>query len=67
MFNLEAVSGMDKDAFRRLVSNMSATALINVSSNGIEPTRRLRLAVEHYRGEQEKANLIPLSQKGVGI
>jgi hypothetical protein len=67
MFNLEAVSGMDKNDFKRLISTMSASALINVSANGIEPTRRLRLAVEHYRGELEENNMIPLNQKGVGI
>lgn len=67
MFNLEAVSGIEKETFKRLISNMSASALINVSSNGIEPTRRLRLAVEHYRGEQEQLHLVPLTQQGVGL
>lgn len=67
MFNLEAVSGMDKGDFKKLISTMSASALINVSANGIEPTRRLRMAVEYYRGELEDVNMIPLTEKGVGI
>lgn len=67
MFNLEAISGIEKSEFKRLISTMSASALINVSANGIEPTRRLRLAVEHYKGELEQLHLIPLVEKGVGI
>lgn len=67
MFNLESVSGVGKDDFKKLISSMSASALINVSSHGVEPTRRMRLAVEHYRGEQETSTMIPLTQRGVGI
>jgi hypothetical protein len=67
MFNLESVSGLEKNDFKKLISTMSASALINVSSVGVEPTRRMRLAVEHYRGEQEVSNMTPLTQRGVGI
>lgn len=62
--NLMAVSGLERSPFNELVNKLSSHSLINVSSNGLLATRRLRLAVDAYRADYKKTKMIPLAQEG---
>lgn len=63
-YNLQAISGLDNDEFNKLISTLSSNYLVQASVQGFMPTRRLRLAVNAYRLNEDKSSLKPLSQKG---
>jgi hypothetical protein len=63
--NLQAVAGLESQQYRELVNQLSAHNLIQVTAHGATATRRLRLAVDAYREDYQKSNLIPLSKEGV--
>jgi DNA primase len=63
-YNLQAASGMDKQEYNALVAKMFESGLVHPTTKGITATRRLRLAVDVFRANYKKRNLIPLNQEG---
>jgi hypothetical protein len=65
MSNLQSVAGLESQQYRELINQLSMHNLIHVSAQGATATRRLRLAVDVYREDYQKSNMIPLSKEGV--
>jgi 5S rRNA maturation endonuclease (ribonuclease M5) len=63
-YNLQAASGMDRQEYNTLVSKMFESGLVQPTQKGITATRRLRLAVNVFKSNYKKKNLVPLTQEG---
>jgi len=63
MFNLQAMSGLDRDKFNSVINTLSANYLIKVTKDGVEATRRFRQAMDIVKRTGEKLYLKPLSQE----
>lgn len=63
-FNLLAATGMEKQEYNTLTAKMFESGLIQATTKGITATRRLRLAVDVFRTNYRKHNLVPLTQEG---
>lgn len=61
---LLSVSGLEKQQFDVIVSELARNYLIEVTQNGVKPTRRFRKAVEAYRRNREKTEMVPIQQRG---
>lgn len=63
MFNLQAMSGLERDKFNQVINALSANYLIRVTKEGVEATRRFRQAMDVVRRTGEKLYMKPLSQE----
>ena len=63
MYNLQAISGVDRDKFSHIINNLSANYLIKVTKEGIEPTRRFRQAVDSVKKSEQRLYMTPLTQE----
>lgn len=61
---LQAVAGLDTRDFNQVTGTLAGNYLIQVVNEKIMPTRRLRLALEYYRQNQETMEMVPLTKKG---
>lgn len=64
MFNLQAMSGLDRDKFNTIINALSANYLIRVHREGVEATRRFRQAMDIIRRTEQKLYMKPLTQEG---
>jgi hypothetical protein len=68
MYNLQVISGLDKEAFNTAVHTMVKHGLVTNGNNGVlQPTLRFRNARNNYVNGIKKQKLIPLSEEGVNI
>jgi DNA-binding ferritin-like protein len=65
MFNLQAMSGLDRDKFNQIINSLSANYLIRVGRDGVEATRRFRQAMDIIKRTGEKLYMKPLTQEGI--
>jgi hypothetical protein len=66
MYNLQVVSGLDREAFNTAVHTMVKHGLVTNGNNGVlQPTLRFRNARNNYVNGVQKQKLIPLSEEGV--
>lgn len=64
MFNLTAISGLDRDKFNQIINSLSSSYLIRVSKEGVEATRRFRQAMDVVKKSEHKLYMTPLTQEG---
>lgn len=64
---LQMVSGLDRDQFAGVMSNLAIHGLIEVNGNYITPTMRFRKAREAYLKGTVKEEIRPLSQQKAGL
>ena len=65
MYNIQAISGLDRDKFSQIINILSSNHLIKVTKEGIEPTRRFRQAIDAVRRTEQKLYMTPLAQEEV--
>ncbi len=63
-YNLQAASGLERGEYNSLVSKMFESGLVHPTPKGITATRRLRLAVDVFRADYHKKNMVKLTQEG---
>ena len=64
MFNLTAISGLDRDKFNSIINSLSSSYLIKVTKDGVEATRRFRQAMDIVKKTEHKLYMKPLTQDG---
>lgn len=64
MFNLQAMSGLDRDKFTAIINSLSSNYLIRVTKEGVEATRRFRQSIDVVKKSEGKLYMKPLSQEG---
>lgn len=64
MFNLQAISGIDRDKFNTVINSLSSNFLIKVTKEGVEATRRFRQAIDSVKRVEQKLYMTPLTQEG---
>ena len=64
MFNLQAISGLDRDKFTGIINTLSANYLIKVGRDGVEATRRFRQSMDVIKKTEQKLYMRPLTQDG---
>lgn len=62
-YNLQAATGIEKQEYNNLIARMFEAGLVQPTSKGITATTRLRLAVEVFRKEFRKKNLVSLTDE----
>lgn len=62
-YNLQAATGLEGQEYRQLISDMFNTGLVQPTSKGITATTRLRLAIEEFRKNYKKNNLVSLTDE----
>lgn len=60
---LQTISGLEGQPFRELISKMTSSFLLRAEPNGVNATRRLRLAVDAYKADYHKSKMVPLSEQ----
>ena len=65
MFNLQAISGMERDKFYSAINSLSSNFLIKVTKEGVEATRRFRQAIDAVKRTEQKLYMKPLTQEEV--
>lgn len=63
LYNLQAISGLDRDKFNHVINTLTSNYLIKVSKEGIEATRRLRQAIDHVKHTEKRLYMKPLTQE----
>lgn len=63
MFNLQAMSGLDRDKFGHVINSLSANYLIKVTKEGVEATRRFRQAMDNVKKSEQRLYMKPLTQE----
>jgi hypothetical protein len=63
MFNLQAISGLDRDKFNAVINSLSSNFLIKVTREGVEATRRFRQAVDTVKKSEQRLYMRPLTQE----
>jgi hypothetical protein len=64
MYNLQAISGIERDKFSAIINSLTTNYLIKITKEGIEPTRRLRQAMDAIRKTEQRLYMTPLTQEG---
>ena len=65
MFNLQAISGLDRDKFNFVINSLSTNSLIRVTKDGVEATRRFRQSIDAVKKSEQKLYMKPLTQEEV--
>lgn len=63
MFNLQAMSGLDRDKFNTIINALSSNYLIRVHREGVEATRRFRQAMDTVKRNEQRLYMKPLTQE----
>lgn len=63
MYNLQAISGLDRDKFTSVINLLSTNFLIKVGRDGVEATRRFRQAMDVLKRNEQKLYMTPLAQE----
>ncbi len=63
MFNLQAISGLDRDKFNAVINSLSSNHLIRVTRDGVEATRRFRQAMDVVKRTEQRLYMKPLTQE----
>jgi len=62
-YQLSAISGLDKQEFNKLIANLTSNYFIQFTTDKIRPSFRFRKALDAYRKNFKKENLVPLKQR----
>ena len=63
MFNLQTISGLDRDKFTNVINSLSTNFLIKVTREGVEATRRFRQAMDTVKKSEQRLYMRPLTQE----
>lgn len=63
IYNLQAISGLERDKFNQVINSLSANFLVRVTKEGVEATRRFRQAMDNVKKSEQRLYMKPLTQE----